>query len=154
VWIDHDSCIGARVVVAGSTGCVASARLVVESLVVAFMNKPESSVPDWALAQPFYTPLEYSNPQPIVSAVAEPAVDELVHFTQQIPLQLMGLVIGVKGASSACPGAGMRRAHTTDSHPVHAMEQVSACHLSLDRSIVHNEESTGLPFVLLHIHGA
>lgn len=34
------------------------------------------------------------------------------------------------------------------------MEQVSACHLSLDRSIVHNEESTGLPFVLLHIHGA
>jgi hypothetical protein len=32
-------------------------------------------------------------------ASARPPPDELVHFTQQIPHTLVGLVIGVKGAS-------------------------------------------------------
>jgi hypothetical protein len=62
--------------------------------------------------------------------------DELVHFTQQIPHTLVGLVIGVKGAS------------------IHAVELVSGCHLSLDRGTVFADGgAASVPYVLLHIHG-
>ena len=60
---------------------------------------------------------------------------ELVHVAYEVPHALVGLVIGVRGAS------------------IHAIEHVSSCHLSLDRSAVHVDAQSGVPFVLLHIHG-
>lgn len=32
-------------------------------------------------------------------------------------------------------------------------ELASACHLSLDRGYVYTDNMTGVPYVLLHIHG-
>lgn len=60
---------------------------------------------------------------------------QLVHYTQQIPHSLVGLVIGVKGAS------------------IHAVEVASQCHLSLDRGCVFTDPEDNVPYVLLHIHG-
>ena len=62
MWVDSDSGIGARVVVAGSTGCVAAAKLVVETLITSFMNKAESGASEWTLTSPFYPSLDYSLP--------------------------------------------------------------------------------------------
>ena len=61
---------------------------------------------------------------------------QVVHYTQQIPHSLVGLVIGVKGAS------------------IHAVEVASQCHLSLDRGCVFTDPGDSMPpYVLLHIHG-
>ena len=72
----------------------------------------------------------------LVSPRAATAADmQVVHFTQQIPHSLVGLVIGVKGAS------------------IHAVEVASQCHLSLDRGCVFTDPGDSVPYVLLHIHG-
>jgi len=71
-------------------------------------------------------------PTPAVEATAP----EAVHVTQHVPYALMGLLIGVRGAS------------------IHAIEHVSGCHLSLDRSVLHTDGPAGVPFVELHIHGS
>ena len=66
----------------------------------------------------------------------EATVPAAVHVTQHVPYALMGLLIGVRGAS------------------IHAIEHVSGCHLSLDRSVLHTDGPAGVPFVELHIHGS
>ena len=85
--------------------------------------------------------------------------DDLVHTTIQIPHALVGLVIGVRGGRHAAargwaPHSLSARVFVLLNpcvRSVHAIEQASACHLSLDRNRVFVDASTGTPFVLMHV---
>lgn len=78
--------------------------------------------------------------------------DELVHATLPVPHSLVGLVIGVKGASIHRRGTASEhpRAQLT---PERSIEVAATCHLSLDRSNIEPDPVTGEPCCLLHIHG-
>lgn len=75
-----------------------------------------------------------SLPYPGDGLVVESAARELVHITYHVPNALVGLLIGVRGAS------------------IHAVEHVSGCHLSLDRSTLHTDGP--VPYLVLHVHGS
>jgi len=105
VWVDEEGgCV--RVVAAGGASSVLHARTVVEEVVSIYAARADAE------ENPWIAPVNESATGALSFSVAEPALrsrstppsgfdDDLVHFTQQIPLALMGLVIGVKGASSA-----------------------------------------------------
>ena len=114
MFIDESSA-GLRAVLAGTAPIVAVARELVQAKLLEAAAWCEPATPQVAAPR----------------AVED---DDWVHWTHQVPLSLVGLLIGVGG------------------NTIREMEHDTRCHLSLDRSRVHTDGP--VPYLFLHIHGS
>ena len=148
-----ESSAGVRAVLAGTAPVVATARGLVQAKLLEAATSCAPSHPHVAAPPSMWVPPSQSGwwphevgcdamfpgghgmmvPVPPLP-VPPPPEDDWVHWTHQVPLTLVGLLIGVGGAT------------------IREMEADTRCHLSLDRSKVHTDGA--VPYLFLHIHGS
>jgi hypothetical protein len=149
MFIDESSG-GMRAVLAGTAPVVAAARELVQAHMIEQATWSAPAHPHVIIPPAMWVPPSQGGwwPQdvgcdghgmmgsasPLPASPPPQQDDDWVHWTHQVPLTLVGLLIGVGGAT------------------IREMEADTRCHLSLDRSKVHTDGA--VPYLFLHIHGS